>query len=249
MIDVAFAPNDVDPADVAGRAVVIVDILRATTTICVALHHGARAVIPAADTEDATRLAQALDRTDVVLAGERHLDPIPGFQLGNSPAEMTAERVRGKSVVMTTTNGTRALLAATHARAVIVASGVNLTAAGSRARELHQEHGDLLVICGGRDGGFSIDDAYIAGRIVLGALDGSRSRKGLSDSAIASVDLVRRYGDRVERVLTISSAGRALAKAGYRDDIVQAAAIDRHPVVPVFRDRRVTLGPGATPPA
>ncbi len=242
MIDVAFAPNDVEPADVAGRAVVVIDVLRATTTICAALDHGARAVIPAADTEDAARLAQALDRRDVVLAGERNLDPIPGFQVGNSPAEMTAETVRGRSVVMTTTNGTRALLAAGHGKAVIIAAGVNLTAAGARARELLADHGDLLIICGGREGGFGIDDAYVAGRIVVGAMGGSRSRKGLSDAAIAAVDLVRRYGDRIDRVLAISSAGRALSRGGYRDDIAYAASVDRHPVVPVFRERRVTLG-------
>lgn len=244
MIDVAFAPNDVEPADVAGRAVVVIDVLRATTTICAALDHGARAVIPAADTEEAARLAQALDRRDVVLAGERNLDPIPGFQVGNSPAQLDADTVAGKSVVMTTTNGTRALLAATSARDVIIAAGVNLTAAGERAGALLAEHGDLLILCGGRDRGFGIDDAYVAGRIVVGAMDGSRSRKGLSDAAIASVDLVRRYGDRIDRVLAISSAGRALRKAGYGDDVAYAATVDRHPVVPVFRDRRVTLAGG-----
>ena len=73
-------------------------------------------------------------------------------------------------------------------------------------------------------------------------MGGSRSRKGLSDAAIAAVDLVRRYGDRIDRVLAISSAGRALSRGGYRDDIAYAASVDRHPVVPVFRERRVTLG-------
>jgi 2-phosphosulfolactate phosphatase len=244
MIEVAFAPNDVDANDVAGRAVVVIDVLRATTTICAALDHGARAVIPAVDTEDAARLAEALDRREVVLAGERNLDPIPGFQAGNSPAEMRQELVGGRSVVMSTTNGTRALLAAINARTVIIAAGVNLTAAGERARELLVEHGSLLVLCGGRDGGFGLDDAYIAGRIVVGAMGGSRSRKGLGDSAIASVDLVRRYGDRLDRVLAISGAGRALGRAGYGADVEYAAAVDRHPVVPVFHDRRVTLAGG-----
>ena len=97
-----------------------------------------------------------------------------------------------------------------------------------------------------RNDGFGIDDAYIAGRVVVGALGGSRSRKGLSDSAIAAVDLVRRYGDRLDRVLAISSAGRALTRAGYRADIGYAAQVDAHPVVPAFHDRRVTLAAGGT---
>ncbi len=245
MIDVAFAPNDVVAADVAGRAVVVIDVLRATTTICAALDHGARAVIPAADTEEAARLAQALDRREVLLAGERNLEMIPGFQLGNSPAEMTRDRVQGKNLVMTTTNGTRALLATHAAHAVILAAGVNLTAAGERAAQLLEESGRLLVLCGGRESGFGIDDAYVAGRIVIGAMRGRRSRKGLNDSAIAAVDLVRRYGDRLDRVLGISRAGRELNRRGHRDDVTYAATIDRHPVVPVYHDRRVTLGGGA----
>ena len=245
MIDVAFAPNDVVAADVAGRQVVVLDVLRATTNICTAMAHGARAIVPAADPGDASRLAEALDRREVVLAGERNLEPIPGFHAGNSPREMTAELVAGKTIVMTTTNGTRALLATVGAARVVIAAAVNLTAAGDAARTMLEEAGDLLVLCGGRDTGFGLDDAYIAGRIVIAALGGRRTRKGLNDSAIAAVDLVRRYGDRVERVFGLSSAGRELVRRGYRDDLVACAALDRHPVVPYFHDRRITLAAGA----
>jgi 2-phosphosulfolactate phosphatase len=241
MIDVAFAPNDVVAADVAGRAMVVIDVLRATTTICTAMAHGARAVIPAADPGDATRLAEALDRREVLLTGERNLEPIPGFQAGNSPREMTPELVAGKTLVMTTTNGTRALLATVGAEQVVLASGVNLTAAGDAARAMLEETGRLLVLCGGRDTGFGLDDAYIAGRIVIAALGGRRTRKGLNDSAIAAVDIVRRYGGRIDRVFALSSAGRALAHLGHRDDVAYCAEVDRHPVVPRFHDRRVTL--------
>ena len=110
-LDVVFTPLGLAPGDVAGRTVLVVDALRATTTICVALHHGAREVIVAVDAEDATRLAHTLDKSDVLLAGERNCVQIPGFQLGNSPSEMTVAAVHGKTLVMTTTNGTRALLA------------------------------------------------------------------------------------------------------------------------------------------
>lgn len=241
-IDVAFAPNDVAAADVAGRGVVVIDILRATTTICTALHHGARAVIPALETDEATRLAQALDNVDVLLAGERNLDRIPGFHVGNSPAEMTDEAVRGKTVVTTTTNGTRAVLATTGAREVILAAGVNLTVAGERAQTMLERSGELLVLCAGRDHGFGLDDAYIAGRLVIAAMGGRRTRKGLNDAAIAAVDLVRRYGDRMDRVLALSSAGRGLAARGFRADVEFAARVDSQPVVPIFHDRRITLG-------
>lgn len=240
-LSVAFSPNGLAPADVVGRAVVVVDVLRATTTICTALAHGAKAIIAAAEIDDAARLAQSLDRTEVLLMGERGGKAIPGFALGNSPREMTPEVVGGKTLVMTTTNGTRALLATAGAHEVIVAAAVNLTVASERLA-LHLADGrELLILCAGRAHAFGLDDAYIAGRLLVGALAGSRSRKGMNDAAIASVDLVRRYGDRIDRVLILSGAGRHLAALGYAEDVRAAARTDAHPVLPLYHDRRVTL--------
>jgi 2-phosphosulfolactate phosphatase len=240
-LDVAFSPLGLAPGDFAGRSVVVIDVLRATTSMCAALHNGARAVIVAEDTSDATRIAQVLDTSTVLLAGERQGERIPGFDLGNSPAEMSVAAVKGKSLVMTTTNGTGALLATTGARDVIVAAGVNLTAAGARARAAFEESGNLMILCAGRENGFGLDDAYLAGRLVVEALGGRRRRRGLNDAALVAVDLVRRYGDNMERVFAISAAGRALTAIGKRGDLRDAAMVDRHPVVPVFRDQRVTL--------
>jgi 2-phosphosulfolactate phosphatase len=240
-LDVVFSPQELTSGEVADRTVVVVDVLRATSTICAALHHGARAVIAAADAEEATRLEQALGTADVVLAGERNSVRIAGFRLGNSPGEMTPEQVQGKTLVMTTTNGTRALLATAGARTVIVGAAVNLTAASDHARAALEEHGDLLILCAGREHGFGLDDAYIAGCLAVRALGGRRRRKGLNDAALVSVDLVSRYRDRTERVLGLSRAGRELATRGFREDVIAAAAIDAHPVLPLFHERRITL--------
>ena len=243
-VDVAFTPAGIPQGELAGRSVVVVDVLRATTTICAALHHGARAVLPASDRADAARLAQALDRRDVLLAGEREALRIEGFDLGNSPREMTPEVVAGKTVVMTTTNGTRALLGTAGAREVVVAAGANLAVASAWAADALASHGELLVLCAGREHGFGLDDAYVAGRLVLAAMGPRRTRKGLNDGAIAAVDLGRRYGDRLDRVLALSAAGRHLAAIGFRDDVLAAGQVDAHPVLPCFHDRRVTLAHG-----
>lgn len=240
-IHVAFTPLGLPPADVAGRTVVVVDILRATTSIVAALDHGARAVIIAADTDEAITLAQSLDRRDVLLAGERHGIAIPGFQLSNSPREMSAAAVNGKTLVMTTTNGTRALLATTGAHEVLVGAAVNLSVVGARLREAVESGREVLILCAGREHGFGMDDAYLAGRFVIAALGGRRLRKGLNDAAIVSVDLVRRYGDRIDRALALSAAGRDLTRLGFGGDIEAAAAIDAHPVLALYHDRRVTL--------
>lgn len=247
-LDVVFSPQGLCPADVAGRTVFVIDALRATTTICAALSHGARAVVPAPTSEDAVRVAQSIGTQDAILAGERDCIRMPGFALGNSPLEMTSEAVGGKLVVQTTTNGTRALLATQGARAVFAAAAVNLGVAGERARQALEEEQNILIICAGREGAFGLDDAYVAGRLALAALGGRRVRRGLNDAGLAALDLVRRYGDTFLRPFSYSEAGRHLARLGMADDVRDAARLDAYPVLPLFRDRRLTIAP-ATPAA
>ena len=133
-IDVFFGPAGVTPADVSGRAVAVIDVLRASTSIAVALDNGARAIIPFENSEDAVSRAKAFERSDVRLAGERKSQPIPGFDLGNSPLQYTREAVDGKTILMATTNGTGAITATQGARDVIVSSYVNFSASMSMLR-------------------------------------------------------------------------------------------------------------------
>ena len=240
-LDVLFTPAGLTPAEAQGRTAFVIDILRATTTMCAALAHGARAIIPAGSTEEAIRLAQTIGSADVLLAGEKDCVRIPGFQLGNSPLEMTEAAVRGRTLVVTTTNGTRALLACQGAAAVYAACAANLGAAAERAREALEREGGLLIVCAGRGGAFALEDAYCAGRLVEAALGDSRPRRGLSDAAIASLDLVRRYGRGWERPLARSRAGRELTRLGFRADLLDAARVDAYPVLPHFHERRITL--------
>jgi 2-phosphosulfolactate phosphatase len=242
-IDVAFTPSGLSPAEVHGRTVFVVDILRATTVMCAALNHGARALIPVASTEEALRLAETIGKTDVLLAGERECVRIPGFHLGNSPLEMTEAAVRGKTIIVTTSNGTRALLACQGAACVFPAAAANLSVAAERAREAVGSGQRILVMCAGRGGAFALDDAYCAGRLVAASLGERRSRRGLNDAAIAALDLVRRYGDHWERPLARSRAGRELIKLGFRADVEDAARVDAYPVLAQFHERRVTLIP------
>ena len=242
-LDVAFTPVGLGAGEVQGRTVFVIDILRATTAMCAALHHGAKAIIPVAATEEALRLAQTIGSTDVLLAGEKNCVRIPGFHLGNSPLEMTETAVRGKTLIVTTTNGTKALLACQGAAAVFAVAASNLTVAAEKAREVLERDKQTLIVCAGRDGAFSLDDAYCAGRLAAAVLGGRRPRRGLNDAALASLDLVRRYGERWERPLTYSRAGRQLLKLGFRADVLDAARLDAYPVLPHFHERRVTLAP------
>ncbi len=247
-IDVAFGPSGLTGNDVAGRPVFVVDVLRATTTICAALDAGARAVVPVGSTEEALRMVQTLGSQDSLLAGERHCQPIPGFAMGNSPGEMTPEAVAGRTIVMTTTNGTRALLAASAAGAVYAAAAVNLAVAATQARQELANGADLMILCAAREQAFSLDDAFTAGQLILATLEGRRVRKGLNDAALVSVDLARRYGPRFDRALAVSAAGRQLRALGLGEDIAHAAGVDRHPVLPVMRDRRIVNALKVQPP-
>ncbi|MBT8397581.1 MAG: 2-phosphosulfolactate phosphatase [Gemmatimonadetes bacterium] len=127
-IDVFFSPAVVDETSVEGKTAVVIDVIRATSTLVEALANGAKAIFPTLSTEEAVKLASSLGREDTLLCGERKGLKVEGFDLGNSPAEFTAEVVGGKQLVMTTTNGTRAFAAVEAADRVLAASFLNLSA-------------------------------------------------------------------------------------------------------------------------
>lgn len=242
-VDVLFTPGGLSTGELQGRTVFVIDILRATTTLCAALNHGAKAVIPVGSTEEALRLAQTIGSTDVLLAGEKNCARIPGFQLGNSPLEMTESAVRGKTLIVTTSNGTQTLLACQGAEAVYLAAAVNLSPAAEKVRGAVESGHHILVVCAGRDGAFSLDDAYCAGRLVAAVFGDRKPRRGLNDAGLACLDLVRRYGDRWERPLAHSRSGRELIKLGFSADLRDASRLDAYPVLPHYHERRVTLIP------
>lgn len=232
-LDVSLAPADLARQDLGGRSVFVIDILRATTTISTMLHHGAPSVRPCATEADARALAERIGPA-ALLAGEQDCLMIPGFALGNSPREVHAREVRGRQVVMVTTNGTGLILAASRARSVHLMAAVNFTRAVTRARSIFDATGDLLVACAGREGAFGLDDAYAAGRLVRGILAGRRAE--LNDAALAAVDLANQHGNRWLRALRRSRAGRRLTAKGLGDDVAMAARQDAFPVLPVLRD-------------
>jgi 2-phosphosulfolactate phosphatase len=240
-IEVYFAPNALAPNELAGRTVAVVDLLRASTTIAVALAAGAKEILPAASTEEALRIAQNLERDQVVLAGERKSVRIEGFALGNSPAEFTAEAVGGKTVVLTTTNGTQALLAAQGAKEVVVAAAVNFTAVVQRLRPILEATGDLAILCSGHDRQFAIEDAFAAGRLAKVLLpEGGLRRVKVNDGALASLEIARHFGEKWLRALRASRHGQELAVLGFTDDLKACSTQDTHPVVPLYADRRIT---------
>lgn len=242
-VDVFFGPSSFAPSDVAGRVVAVIDVLRASTTIAVALANGAKAVLPMDDADEALTRARTLERGDTRLAGERKMVTIPGFDFGNSPREFTAEAVEGKTIVMTTTNGTVSLTAVQGARDVVVASYVNFSAILAMLRAAARGGSDLAIICAGRERRFALEDAACAGRYVR-QIAKRVPEIELSDAALACSMVDRRYGDDLTRLFQDSEHGKALVAAGFADDLSLCGSLDAYSVVPVYSDRQITrLGP------
>jgi 2-phosphosulfolactate phosphatase len=242
-IDVFFGTAGLTAGDAAGRVVVVIDVLRASTSIATALANGARAVIPLESTDEVVMRAKAFERSEVKLAGERQMRPIPGFDLGNSPREFTREAVEGKTVLLSTTNGTAAITALQGPRDVVIGSYVNFSAVLAMVRAALRGGTDIAILCAGRDKQFSLEDAACAGRFVHHAMR-RRTDIAVNDAAFASMLLDRRYSDNLMRLFSASAHGRALSEAGYGDDLTDCAAIDSFPIIPIYQDRQITkLGP------
>lgn len=242
-IDVVFGAGTAPFSEFAGRVVAVIDVLRASTSIAAALANGARAVVPVETSDAAVTRAKAFERRDVVLAGERKTKPIPGFDLGNSPREFTRDVVAGKTVLMTTTNGTPAIMNTPGARDVVIASYVNYTAVLTMLRAALRGGADITIVCAGRDRQFAIEDAGCAGRYVSNVTKRLVDVE-LNDAAQACALIDRKYGDHVVKLFEASEHGRLLRDSGFADDLDECAAIDAYPVIPLYQERQITkLGP------
>ncbi len=241
-LSVYFTPLGVTSQAIGGKPVVVVDVLRTTSSIVAAMANGARAVVPASNADEALRVAKNLESDNVLLAGERGGRRIEGFALGNSPRDMTAGAVAGKTLIMTTMNGTGTLVAADPGRPVLVGAITNFSAVVERARDELKDGGTLSILCAGRQRMFALEDAYLAGRLVQALLPGG-SRKGadLNDAAIAALELVRRYGDKWRRAVAASAAARELKKLGYSEDVNAVTELDAFDIVPEYAERLIKV--------
>lgn len=234
---------DVIPVPIAGfgkelneRTAVVIDVLRATTTIITALTNGCQGIIPVLDADEAGEMARRLG-TDCLLGGERHGLRIEGFQLGNSPLEYTANAVGGRRLVFTTTNGTRAIRGVASARLVVIAGFANLQAV---AAHLKQTGRDVVIVCSGSDGSFSLEDATCAGALVH-ALE----PEDLGDAAVMARILYRHAARRLASFVGGSEHGQYLKSIGLGEDVRFCTRQDWTAMVPVYQEGRIAGLPQA----
>jgi 2-phosphosulfolactate phosphatase len=239
-VHVHLLPELAPRGRLAGGLAVVVDVLRATTTMIHALGAGCTAVRPCAEVEEARELAGQMRAGRVLLGGERGGAPLPGFDLGNSPREYTSKVCRGTTLVLTTTNGTRALLRAAEAERVLVAGFVNYSAV---CEQMRLDARPIHIICAGTDGEITLEDTLLAGALVEFLSESADVR--LNDSGRLAWDCFENHGRVLQGALEVSRGGENLKRLGYDDDIRAAAQVDQFALVPEVRRDPLRVEVGA----
>ncbi len=226
-LDLYLLPRDVPAERLADATVIVVDLLRASTTIATALAAGAECVMPFAEIDDTLAAAERFGRQNVLLGGERGGRLIPGFDLGNSPSEYTPERVAGRRILFTTTNGARALHHARGAQRILIGAAVNCTAVALAVAPGE----DVAILCAGTDGVIAMED-LIGGGAIVDAMIRRNDAWVMNRTAAIALELWQGERERVDLGITGAAGAQNLIAIGQEADIARCAQIDALTVVP-----------------
>lgn len=233
LIDTQLLPVGPRPTSLSAKTVVVIDVLRATSVIVHALSRGAAEIIPVATVEEAFNRRSLAPARSTLLGGERESRKIDGFDLGNSPREYGNERVNGKRLILTTTNGTKAFHLVASGREIIAASFFNIGATARRCLGLDT---DLLIFPSGDEGRFSLEDVVCGGMLIDRILNEKRGPVSLTDASQAALILYLRFRENPVEALRLSSHGKDLMERGFEEDLDYCAQVDMTDIVPTFRD-------------
>lgn len=236
--DLVFTHIPITDEKLKNRFVVMVDVLRTSSTICIALKNQAREVIPVSSVPDAMELAGNLSRDNVLLCGEREGKLIEGFDLGNSPFEYSSEKIAGKSLIYCSTNGSEALVKSSSAHLTIVCGFVNISAC---LDYIMRENNDLLIICAGNNGQFALEDTVCGGMLIYLIRQEIGDELEMNDGSEAALILFQKYKDKYNRLLQRCSHGRFLKILNMGADLKVCAEVDSLNIVPLYQSGKVTL--------
>ncbi len=237
-INLYLSSAEINSEDVRDRIAVVIDVLRASTSIITALHHGARSVVPVAKVETARNLAAKLRDRSVLLCGERNEMIVDGFDLSNSPIEYTNDRIRDKTIVFTSTNGAQLFDFARHAAQVLVGAFVNVRAL---SEHLDRFETDVTLLCAGKTGRIGLEDVVCGGMIVDHLVKRATNPVELNDGAIAARILYLHYAANITEMLYQASHGKRLIEIGQEHDLKICGSVDAVEVIPVLSDNELIL--------
>lgn len=238
IIQVIPSVGEVRSEDLYHKTVIVIDVLRATSTMLTALANGCRQIIPV----ETVNQAKASHSEGTLLGGERFCKKIPGFDLGNSPLEYTTDVVSSKTLIFTTTNGTRAIQKAGKASHILIGALLNAKACASMAASFHEE---IVIICSGTQDVFALEDGLCAGAIIdeltrRDQTDASPSAAlTLNDFGLSMLYAYRNVQDRLEDALLASSNGKRLGKIGFKNDLIYCAQMNLFDFSPLVRGGKI----------
>ncbi len=235
-INTYVSGRELRPGELNGTTAVVVDVLRTSTVIITAIESGCDRIVPVASAEEAVRTLRSVEG-DSVLGGEIGISKIPDFHLGNSPSEYIQQAVKGKILLYTTTNGTRAIRATFNAAFSCVASLQNTDAI---ADMLVQRGEDIKIICAGNDGAMAIEDFFGAGAIVERIIEKRPDANLVDDCTLLTLKLYREYKGRLHELLEGSAHYEHLKSSEYSHDIEACFRENTSNIVPIYKEGVIT---------
>lgn len=237
-LETLFIPEEIKKIELADKLVVIIDVLRASSTIVTALANGCRGFIPILSPDKARKKAEQFEKERVLLGGEREGIKIEGFDLGNSPREYKREAVKDKTVIFSTTNGVKTLEMVKDAYRIIIGSFLNLQAVCNYCTNYK---GDISIICAGKEGRFSLEDTACAGMLVDSLKNVLSETCQESDANLTARLLYKKFGNNILEILRKSQHGRYLESIGLDEDLRFCSQLDISRIVPIFKDGIISI--------
>ncbi len=239
-LDVFYSLHSFQEDELRDKTVVIIDVLRASSTIVTAFMSGAKAIIPVGDMGEASKIAQNVDSDNYLLCGEKDGEKIEGYDLGNSPLEYTKEIVEGKNLIFNTTNGTKAIKKSLGSSKTYIASFLNV---GAIVKELQNQENDIVLVCAGWKGRLAFEDMLLAGNIIYLMSDGNLPNDS-RDGAKVAFGLYDKYGDDISTVIHQSNHAMRLKDIIGTSDIDYCCQVDITDMLPRLKEGMITLTDG-----
>jgi 2-phosphosulfolactate phosphatase len=236
-VEVFLTSANIGEADVRDRTVIVIDVLRACSTIVTALDNGARAVVPVADMAEAGKIASNLDQTSYLLGGERGSEKIEGYHLGNSPLEYVPGVVENRTIILNTTNGTAAITQSRAAEHLLIGCFLN---AGSVVAFARKAAIDVTIICAGWRNRVSLEDTLCAGLFLHRLWDGQEPER-ISDTAHIAFTQYEHDKTQFEAAIRRCNHAQLLEKKGFGADVEYCLRINALPLLPHYVDNRLVL--------
>lgn len=235
-LDVFFSSQTFQEEILRNKVVVVIDVLRASSTIITALMNQAKGIIPVEDMGEASRISQSVDSDNLLLCGEKDGVKIEGYDLGNSPLEYSVDRVKDKTLIFNTTNGTKAIKKAVGSSNLFVGSFLNLS---TIVHTLNEEQKDIILICAGWRGRMAIEDLLFAGNVIYNLGNGSLPQEARDGSKVA-FGLYEKFRDDISDVIRSSNHAERLKEIAGESDIDYCAQRDICDILPVLNDGIIT---------